>query len=149
MATEVETGLGSTFKLADAGGTLTLLGEPTNIPIPSGATDLIEASHYQSVDYKDYISSPLKDGEEADITMNWVPGSATDTLARGAVGETREFEIVVPAGSGATSDGTYKFTGSVLVRNYVRDNPFDDKRTGTLTVKWVGAVTETYTAPVS
>ena len=119
-----------------------------NIPIPSGATDLIEASHYQSVDYKDYNSSPLKDGEEADITMNWVPGSATDTLVRQAVGQTREFEIVVPAGQGATTDGTYKFEGSVLVRNYVRDNPFDDKRTGTLTVKWVGAVTETYTAPV-
>jgi hypothetical protein len=148
MATEVETGLGSTFKLADSGGTLTLIGEPTSIPIPTGSTDLIDASHYASVDYKDFISSPLKDGEEADIEMNWVPGSATDTLLRQSVGETRDFEIVVPAGQGTTSDGTYKFEGTVLVRQYQRENPFDDKRTGTLTVKWVGAVTETYTAPV-
>jgi hypothetical protein len=148
MATEVTTGLGSTFKLANAAAALTLIGEPTNIPIPSGATDLIEASHYASVDFKDFISSPLKDGEEADLTMNWVPGSATDSLLRAAVGQTRAFEIVVPAGEGATSDGTFKWTGSVLVRNYVRENPFDDKRTGTLTVKWVGAITETYTAPV-
>lgn len=148
MTTAVETGIGSTFKLADASAVLTLIGEPTGIPIPSGSADLIEASHYGSVDYKDFIASPLKDGEEADLVMNWVPGSATDTLLRNAVNETRAFEISIPAGQGATTDGTYKFTGSVLVRNYVRENPFDDKRTGTLTVKWVGAITETYTPPV-
>ena len=148
MATEVETGLGSTFKLANASGTLTLVGEPTNIPIPTGATDLLEASHYQSVDFKDYIASPLKDGEEADLTVHWIPGNATDTLLRDAVDETRDFEIVVPAGQGAVSDGSYKFEGSVLVRSYARQNPFDAVRTGTLRVKWVGSITETYTAPV-
>jgi hypothetical protein len=148
MTTAVETGLGSTFKLADAGGTLTLLGEVTNIPIPTGSTDLIDASHYGSVDFKDYIAAPLKDGEQADLAMNWIPGSATDALLKDAVDQTRDFEIIVPAGEGATSDGTYKFEGSVLVRQYKRGNPFDGKRTGTLTVKWVGAITETYTAAV-
>ena len=148
MATDVQTGLGSTFSLDNAAGTLTLLGELTNIPVPSGTTELIDASHYGSVDYKDFIAAPLKDGEEADLVMNWIPGSASDALLKDAVGETRDFEIVVPAGEGATSDGTYTFAGQVLVRNYVRENPFDDKRTGTLTVKWVGAITETYVAPV-
>ena len=149
MATDVEeTGLGSTFKLADTADLLTLIGEPTNIPIPTGTTELIDVSHYGSVDFRDFIQAPLKDGEEADIEMNWIPGSATDTLVKDAVGKTRDFEIVVPAGAGLVSDGTYKFEGSVLVRQYVRENPFDDKRTGTLTVKWVGAITETYTAPV-
>lgn len=148
MTTAVQTGHGSTIKLANSSGVLTLLGEPTNIPIPAGTTDLIDASHFGSVDYKDYIQSPLKDGEEADIEVNWIPGLATDTLLRQAVGATRAFEIIVPAGKGATTDGTYKFTGSVLVRNYTRENPMEDKRTGTLTVKWVGAVTETYVAPV-
>lgn len=148
MTTAVQTGHGSTFKLDDGTGTLTLLGELTKIPIPSGKTDLIDASHYGSVDFKDYIAAPLKDGEEADLEMNWVPGLATDALCKGAVDATRPFEIVVPAGEGATSDGTYTFTGSVLVREYKRDNPMDGKRTGTLTVKWVGAITETYAAPV-
>ena len=149
MATEVQTGHGSTFALDDGtGSNLVLIGEPTNIPIPSGTTELINASHYQSVDYMDYIAAPLKDGEEAELVMNWIPGSTTDDLLNGALNETREFEIVIPAGEGATSDGTYTFTGSVLVRNYVRENPMDDKRTGTLTVKWVGAITETYVAPV-
>jgi hypothetical protein len=148
MTTEVQTGHGSTFKLADAGGALTLLGELTNIPIPTGKTDLIDASHYGSVDFKDYIAAPLKDGEEADLQMNWVPGLATDALCKDAVNQVRDFEIDVPAGEGATSDGSYKFTGQVLVRQYKRENPRDAKRTGTLTVKWVGAITETYTAPV-
>lgn len=150
MTTKVQTGHGSTFKLADAAGALTLLGEVTNVPIPSGSFELIDASHHGSVGYRDFIQSPLKDGEEADLEINWIPGSATDVLLRDAVGKSRAFEIVVPAGvkSGAvgSADGTYTFTGSVLVRNYVRENPMDDKRTGTLTVKWVGAITETYTA---
>lgn len=148
MTTAVQTGHGSTFKLADAAGALTLLGELTNIPIPTGRTDLLDASHYGSVDFKDFIASPLKDGEEADLVMNWVPGLATDALCKDAVDATRDFEIVVPAGEGATTDGSYKFTGSVLVRQYKRENPMDAKRTGTLTVKWVGAITETYTPPV-
>jgi hypothetical protein len=148
MTTAVETGLGSTFKLANAGGTLTLVGEPTNIPIPTGSTALIKASHYGSVGFEDYIAAPLRDGEEAKLSINWIPGSATDVLLRDSVNQTRDFEIVVPAGEGATSDGTYKFEGSVLVRQYERENPFDDKRTGTLTVKWVGDIAETYTAPV-
>lgn len=143
MATDVETGLGSTFKLANASGTLTLLGEVTNIPIPSGTTDLIDATHYGTTGFRDFIQSPLRDGEEADVELNWIPGSATDALSVAAIGETREFEIVIPVGG----DGTYTFTGSVLVRNYVRNNPMDDKRSATLTVKWVSEITENYDAP--
>lgn len=149
MTTAVQTGHGSTFKLADAANVLTTLGEVTNVPVPSGSFELIDASHHGSVGYRDFIQSPLKDGEEADLEINWIPGSATDALLRDAVGKSRAFEIVVPAGEKITNlgaAGTYKFTGSVLVRNYVRENPMDDKRTGTLTVKWVGAITETYTA---
>lgn len=149
MATEVETGHGSTFKLANAAGVLTEVGEVFTIPIPSGTSELIDASHFGSVDFRDYIQSPLRDGEEADLEMNWIPGLATDELLADARGETREFEIVIPAGQGTTSDGTYTFAGSVLVRNYVRNNPMDDKRTGVLTVKWVSAITETYVAPVN
>lgn len=148
MATEVQTGHGSTFKLADAADALTLIGEPTNIPVPNGTAELILASHMQTVEFHDYIQHPLREGEEADVEMNWLPGSATDTLLKAAVGKTRDFEIVIPAGEGIVSDGTYKFEGSVLVRNYIRNNPMDDRRTGVLVVKWVSAIVETYTAPV-
>lgn len=139
MATDVETGHGSEFYLDDAAGVSTKIAEPFAIPIPSGTSELIDASHMDSVDFRDFIQSPLRDGEEADLEMNWEPGSATDILLQAAVGETRDFRIVIPV-----DDDTYEFTGSVLVRNYVRNNPMDDRRTGVLTVKWVSAITETF-----
>lgn len=138
MTTEVETGIGSEFWLADDNDTLILLGELTNIPIPSGTTALIDASHYKSVGFMDYISAPLQDGEEADLSMNWIPGSATDALCNDAKNKTRAFKIVVPV----DGEPARQWTGEVLVRNYVRVNPFADKRTGTLTVKWVGEIVE-------
>lgn len=143
MATTVETGHGSEFYLDNAAGVSTKLGEVFNIPIPNGTTELIDASHMDTVGFRDYISSRLRDGEEADIEMNWIPGSATDTLLRDARGQTRDFRIVIDQGT-----GTYEFVGSVLVRDYVRNNPMDDRRTGTLRVKWVSDITETYTAGV-
>lgn len=141
MTTSVQTGLASTFKLANASAVLTLLGEVVEIPIPNGTTDLIDATHMGTTGFRDFIQSPLRDGEEAEVVLNWIPGSATDALAVAAIGATRAFEIVVP--QGATS--TYKFTGTVLVRDYKRANPLDDKRTGTLVVKWVSSITETFT----
>lgn len=142
MATDVQTGLGDEFRLDDGtGSNLVLLGEITSIPIPSGAADLIEASHYKTTGFKDYIESPLREGEEVDLGLNWVPNSATDVLAAEARGETRDFEIRVFQGTGVMI-----FTGSVLVRDYVRHDPMDDKRTATLRVKWVSAITETWDA---
>lgn len=141
MTTAVQTGLGSTFKLADAAAALTLLGEVVEIPIPNGTTDLIDATHMGTTGFRDHIQSPLRDGDEAEITMNYIPNSATDILAKAAIGATRTFEIVIPHGTAST----YKFVGSVLVRNYIRNNPLDDKRTATLVVKWVSTITETNT----
>lgn len=138
MTTAVETGNGSTFSLENASGTLVELGEVTGvIPIPSGASDLIDATHFKTVGFMDYIQSPLKDGEEVDLVMNWIPNSTTDQLCRAAVGETRDYEIILPHGV-----ATWEITGSVLVRDYIRSNPNTDKRTATLRVKWVSETTE-------
>lgn len=138
MATEAETGYGSEFWLADELDVLVKIGEITDaIPIPSGSADLIDVTHFGSVDFMDYIQSPLRDGEEVDLTMNWVIGSTTDILCRGAKGKTRDYKIVLPTG-----DGTYEIVGSVLVRDYQRANPLKEARTATLRVKWVGESTE-------
>ncbi|MES2902826.1 MAG: phage tail tube protein [Pseudomonadota bacterium] len=132
MTTAVETGHGSEFWLKVSAGTLTKLGEVFNIPVPNTeAAELIDASHMDSEVYKDYIQARLREGVESDIEMNWIPGSATDTLCKSAVGLTCEYKVVIPDGV-----DTVEFTGSCLVRNYMRNNPMDDKRTGTLTVKW-------------
>jgi hypothetical protein len=134
---DVETGHGSALFLANASGTLVELAELTTIPIPNGTTDLINVSHMKTVGYQDYINAPLADGEEAELGMNWIPGSPTDVLCLEAKNKKRAFKIVIPVG-----DGARQFTGTVLVRNYVRNNPMQDKRDATLTVKWIGDITE-------
>lgn len=142
MTTAVETGHGSEFWLANSSATLTLLGEVISIPIPNGTTDLIDASHMKTTGFKDYIAAPLRDGEEASIEMNWIPGGTTEALCLDAKGKTRQFKIVIPVGAGQR-----KFEGSVLVRDYNRTNPSEDKRTGTLVVKWVSDITESAVTP--
>lgn len=141
MTTAVQTGIGSEFWLKPATGILVKIGEVTNVPIPNGTTDLIDASHMGTVGFRDYIQSPLQDGEEADLEINWIPNSATDLLLRDAVGFSRDFKVVCPV-----AGGHYDFTGACLVRRYVRTNPMDDKRTATLTVKWMGTITEAFVA---
>ena len=138
MATDVETGAGSTFSLTNASDALTPIAELIGvIPIPSGSAPLIDASHFGSVDFMDYIQGPLRDGEEVDLEMNWIPGSTTDALCREAKGKVRDYQIVLPV-----DDGTWEISGSVLVRDYIRANPMTDRRTGTLRIKWVGEATE-------
>ena len=138
MTTEVETGRGE-FWLDDASSVSTKLGEVFTIPIPTGTAELIDASHFDTVGFRDFITARLRDGEETDVELNWVPGSATDTLCVAAIGTTRDFQIKV-----FQDAGVYTFDGSVLVRDYVRTNPLDDRRTATLRVKWVSTITEAW-----
>lgn len=139
MATEVETGHESEFHLqsGDTPGTFTELGEILEVPLPAGAAELIRASHMKSQGFHDYIASPLQEGEEADVVMNYIPNSATDQLCRASKGKTRGYRIVLRDG-----DATWEITGTLLVRDYVRTNPMDDRRTATLRVKWVSEATE-------
>jgi hypothetical protein len=140
---DVITGHKSQFWLANASGTLTKIAEVTDVPLPSGAKDLIEVSHMETEDYKDFITAPLRDGEEADIVMNYIPGSASDVLLQEAwdSGARREYRISIPVDEAGTT--RREFTGDCIVRNYVRENPMEDRRTATLTIKWVGPITET------
>lgn len=144
MASDVETGLGSIFLLEGATpGALVELAELTSVPIPNGTTGLIEVSHMKTEGFKDYINEPLADGEEAELGMNWLPGGATETQCLEAKGKKRDFKIAIPV-AGVLAR---QFTGTVLVRDYRRNNPLQDKRDATLVVKWVSEIVEDdYTA---
>ncbi|PZU63777.1 phage tail tube protein [Sphingobium sp.] len=139
---DVETGHLTEFWLWDPTlGTPALveLGELTEVPLPEGTADLVETSHMKTIGYKSYINAPLKDGEEADLVMNYIPGSPTDILCRKAknYGRPLEYKIVLVNG-----DGTWEISGELIVRNYTRSNPMLDRRTGTLRVKWSSEETE-------
>lgn len=144
MDSEVETGQLTEFWLFDpaaaaGAGALVELGELLDIPIPSGAADLIETSHRKTVGFKSFRAAPLRDGEEADLSMNWLPGSVSDALCRSAkaAGDSRAYKIVLKDG-----DGTWEITGNLMVRDYQRVDPMSDRRTGTLRVKWTSEPTE-------
>lgn len=139
---DVETGHLTEFWLWDytlATPALVELAELTEVPLPEGQADLVETSHMKTVGYKSFINAPLRDGEEADLVMNYIPGSASDILCRKSKNDGRPhaFKIVLVNGS-----GTWEITGDLLVRNYVRSNPMLDRRVSTLRVKWVSDETE-------
>jgi hypothetical protein len=71
--------------------------------------------------------------------MNLDPGSTTDAAIRTALtdGLSRPYEIQIP-----TTTGTWKVTGSCIVRGYERRVPIDDRMTAVLTVRFTGAATE-------
>lgn len=136
---DVETGWGTEFHMDNASGTLTELAEVLEVPLPSGAAELIRTSHMKTQGFHSYIATPLKDGEEADLVTNYIPGSPTDVLLREAKasGTPRDFKTVL-----LVDGDTWEITGQLVVRDYIRSNPSEDRRTATARVKWSGEVTE-------
>lgn len=138
---DVETGQLTEFHLHNGAspGALVELDELLEVPLPSGASDLIETSHMKTTGFKSYINAPLKEGEEADLVMNYIPGSPSDVLLRAAKAEgtARAYKIVLVKGA-----GTWEVSGSLIVRDYTRSNPMGDRRTATARVKWVSEETE-------
>lgn len=140
---DVETGHGTEFWLWDPTHTpsaaLVELDELLDVPLPSGAKELIETSHMKTQGNKTYITNPLSDGEEADLRINYVPGSPTDILLRAAKadGVARDYKIVLKVG-----DDTWEITGEIVVRDYQRSNPMGDRRTAVARIKWVGEESE-------
>ena len=137
MTTLAGLGWGSEFHIDDALDVLTEISEVTSLKPPMHTADTVEATHMKSPSkFREYIAG-LLDGGEADVTMNLVPGSASDILCRAAVGATRDYKIVIP-----TTGGTWEATGQVIVTGYDRETPIDDRMTATLNVKFTGAATE-------
>ena len=141
MATEAQIGLGAEFWLGNNVATpvLTKLGEITGITPPNPQTAEVEATHFGSPGRRrEYISGLIDDGEGT-FEMNYVPGSETDALIRGAQasGLAKPYKIVIPDGA-----GKWEINGSCIVRGYERNVPLDDRMTATLTVRFTGATTE-------
>ena len=91
-------GNGTTLQLDNAAGSLTSVGEVTNVKPYSGTAGTVEATHLSSTSgYREYIAT-LSDGGEAAVTVNYLPGDATDVLIRTAVTDrlVRTFKIVFP-----------------------------------------------------
>jgi predicted secreted protein len=139
---DAQLGYGSKFLMAALANstTLTKLAEVTSVSLPNEQVAEVEVTHYESPGRtREYIAG-LNDAGELTIEINWVPGSATDTLiaAAKADGKVRTMRITVPGSS--TNGQMYTFPG--FVRGFERTAPFDDKMTATLTIRIAGAVVQ-------
>lgn len=141
MAT-VKIGYGAQLWIDNGSGVLTKVAELIEIGLPNPQVDEVEATHFESPDRSREYVPGLTDNGEITFGINFVAGSATDTLITGAIagGEVRDMEVVVPAGAAFQ---TFAFSG--LVKGYEKNVPIDDRQTATITVRVNGAVTQNVT----
>lgn len=137
--TDAVIGWSAEFWLDNASGTLTQLAEITSVTPPNPQVADVEATHFGSPNRRrEYIAGLIEDGEGT-FEMNFVAGSATDSLVRAALndGVARSYKIVLPNG------GTgWEIAGECIVKGYERNIPIDDRQTATLTVRFTGDVEE-------
>jgi hypothetical protein len=140
---EARIGWGSGFYLEDTpGGTLTEIDEVTGtIPFGDETGDDVEVTHFKSPNKrKEYIRGLIEAGTGT-LTVNYIPGSPTDTLLRTAHsdGLTRAFRAVLPDEAG---DPAWQVDGFLLIKSRGRAVPIGGKMEATYTVRFTGGSTE-------
>lgn len=116
------------------------IAEVKTVGPPNSVADDVEVTHLKSPNKrKEYILGLIEDGE-GEFMMNLIPGSASDTLLRGArdAGDARAYRIVLPASGG----GTWQIDGTALAKGYARDIQGPAAMEATLMVRFTGASTE-------
>ncbi|MES2494636.1 MAG: phage tail tube protein [Pseudomonadota bacterium] len=136
--TNARIGYGAQFYMqaTSVAAVLTKLGEVTSIGLPNEQRGEAEATHFESPGQtREYIAT-LIDGGELPVTINWIPGDATDDLivAAKASGSRLIMRTVVPGGQ--------QFTYPGIVKGIEREMPIDDRMTATITIRVAGAVVQ-------
>jgi predicted secreted protein len=120
------------------GATFVTVAELTNIDVLDLSSDTIDASSHDSPSqWREFING-MKDGGELSFECNFDPAEATQVdVAELVGGAAKDMKIVLP------DAGAAEVTFSGLVTGFSAGAPFDDKLTGTATVKITGPVTVT------
>lgn len=123
-------------------GNLVEMVEVVSFGLPNDQADEVDVTHLKSPDRrKEYILG-LKDGGEVQVSLNYVPGSATDIAIRDAKDgqDVRAVRFIVPDQSG---DPAWQIDAFALVRGYERGPvAAGDKVAATITLRITGAQTE-------
>lgn len=123
-------------------GNLDELIEVVSFGLPDAAVDEVEVTHLKSPDrYKEFIAG-LADRGSVEVTLNYVPGSATDLLisAARAAGTTRAVRFVLPDQAG---DPAWQIDTFAFVQGYARGPvAAGDKMEATLRLRITGSQTE-------
>lgn len=124
MTTEARLGWNGEVQLGltDDVDSLIELGEIKGVPtFPNSVADEHEVTHLKSPNRtKEYIAG-LIDRGEMQITLNYVPGGATDILLTAALvaGDTRAVRIIIP---GTDGQPAWQWTTAGFVKQYAPEN---------------------------
>lgn len=118
------------------------LVEVVSFGLPDAQVDEVEVTHLKSPDrYKEFIAG-LADRGSVEVTLNYVPGSTTDTTisAARADGTTRAVRFVVPAQDGTPA---WQIDTFAFVQGYARGPvTAGDKMETTVRLRITGDQTE-------
>lgn len=142
--TEARIGWGGKFYLGTANTEVSLvqMQEIRECGFPQDEVDEVEATHLLSPGRRKEFLAGLIDGGEFTVTMNYVPGLATDLAFTDAkdTGTTRKVRIVIPDETG-TGSADWNIVTSGFVKKYAPDNMTPgDVITATATIRVTGAL---------
>lgn len=121
--TEARIGWGGEVQLGldENASSLVELEEVRSCTLPTDEADEHEVTHLKSPNRRKEFISGLIDAGECTISLNYVPGGATDILltAAAAAGDTRAVRFIIP---GQTGVAEWQITTSGFVKRYAPDN---------------------------
>jgi len=141
----VKIGYGAGLWIADDADALTEIAEVISISLPNPQQNDVLATHFKSPGRANEYVPGLIDNGEVTFGINYIAGSATDTLITEALegGEARDVVVAIPAGA------TFQyFEYSAIIKGFEKEIPIDDRQTATVTMRVNGAVTQSSVNPV-
>ncbi len=117
------------------------IGEITNVPeFPSGTQSTYKTTHMQSGEFEETKKNKRREGNEAEITGNYIIGGAAEAtlVAMEDSVNALEYVIVTPQ-----SPKVWGLRGFALFMNLQRTNPPTEARQFTISAKWVTKATVT------
>lgn len=127
---------GTSLKIGGTAGTAVV--NVTNFNGPNMSADQIDVSAHDTGNWRNYVAGPL-DGGELTLDLNLDLGTATHGSAAG--GLLNYFTNRTSSSYALTFPDSSGFTFTASVTGYTAGAQFDDKLTGTVTLKISGAVT--------
>jgi predicted secreted protein len=136
MSTQAAIGYGSKFELenAPASGVFVRIAEIDDLTPPNEKADVLDATNFDSPNgYKEFIAGMVDPGD-VKFSMNFLPGSASETLILAARASRVAYaaKITFPAGQ------VWQF--SLLVLEYSPAAPADKKMTCQVSGKVSGSI---------
>lgn len=126
---------GTQWKMHDGASTYVTIEEVTNVGVLSIDVDTIDVSSHDSPSQWREFLGGMKDGGELSMEINYDPALHGSIMT--AIGATRNHKIILP------DAGAAEVSFAAVVSGFSAGAPYDDKLSGTVTLKVSGAVTVT------